>query len=140
MRGAAGLTGSGAGTGTGSESGTGCRIRLRPPAPAAVAPAAQPATDFRDAVLATKRRFSLLRARLVAKEKVVPLYEYVCRKCSKQFEELIFGADVPTCPACESTDVERILSVVAVGRSQPMPEPSACDSCSGRGRPGCGMN
>jgi len=44
----------------------------------------------------------------------VPLYEYLCRKCSKQFEALIFGADVPTCPACQSTDLERLLSVVAV--------------------------
>ncbi len=70
----------------------------------------------------------------------MPLYEYVCRKCSKQFEALIFGADVPACPACQSTDLERILSVVAVGSGQPAREPSACDSCVGRGRPGCGMN
>ena len=71
---------------------------------------------------------------------IVPLYEYVCRKCSKQFEALIFGAEVPTCPACQSTDLERLLSVVAVGSGQPAREPSACDSCCGRGGPGCGMN
>ena len=70
----------------------------------------------------------------------MPLYEYVCRKCSKQFEELVFGASVPVCPACQSTDVERILSVVAVGRGRVEAEPSACHSCAGRGRPGCGLN
>lgn len=70
----------------------------------------------------------------------MPLYEYVCRKCSKQFETLIFGAEVPACPACQSTNLERLLSVVAVGSSQPAREPSACDSCCGRGGPGCGMN
>ena len=49
----------------------------------------------------------------------MPLYEYVCRKCSKQFEVLIFGAEQPACPACQSTDLERMLSVVAVGSGQP---------------------
>ena len=80
------------------------------------------------------------RATLAAQEEVVPLYEYVCRKCSKQFETLIFGADVPACPGCQSADVERILSVVSVGRGEPAREPSACDSCRGRGGPGGGMN
>ena len=70
----------------------------------------------------------------------MPLYEYVCRKCCKQFEALVFGADVPTCPACRSADLERVLSVVSVGHGQQTREPSACDSCQGRGRPGCGMN
>ena len=69
----------------------------------------------------------------------MPLYEYVCRKCSKQFEALIFGTETPTCPACKSTDLERMLSVVAVGRGQP--NPSQClRFLQGRGRPGCGMN
>jgi putative FmdB family regulatory protein len=80
------------------------------------------------------------RATLSLQEDAVPLYEYVCRKCSKQFETLIFGADVPACPACQSAEVERILSVVSVGRSEPASEPSACGSCPGRGGPGCGMN
>jgi putative FmdB family regulatory protein len=70
----------------------------------------------------------------------VPLYEYVCRKCSKQFEELVFGASVPLCPACQSPEVERILSTVAIGRAEPAGPPSACDSCCSRGRPGCGMS
>jgi len=90
--------------------------------------------------LSTGEGFLRRHARLAAKEEVLPLYEYVCRKCSKQFEALIFGADVPACPACQSTDLERMLSVVAVGSGQPAREPSPCDSCCGRGGPGCGMN
>ena len=45
----------------------------------------------------TRRHHEFARrcATLAAKEEVVPLYEYVCRKCSKQFEALIFGAEVP---------------------------------------------
>ena len=70
----------------------------------------------------------------------MPLYEYVCRKCTRQFEELIFGKAQPACPACQSEDVERVLSVVAVGKSQSEMPPSQCGSCPGRGQGGCGMN
>jgi putative FmdB family regulatory protein len=31
---------------------------------------------------------------------LVPLYEYVCRRCSRAFEELVFGQATPRCPAC----------------------------------------
>lgn len=70
----------------------------------------------------------------------MPLYEYVCRKCSRQFEQLIFGDSRPVCPGCQSDEVERILSVVAVGRGQPERAPSPCDSCCSRGGPGCGRD
>jgi len=68
----------------------------------------------------------------------VPLYEYVCRKCRSQFEELVFGDAKPVCPSCKSDDLERLLSVVAVGKSQPEMPASRCGSCPSRG--GCGFN
>jgi putative FmdB family regulatory protein len=35
----------------------------------------------------------------------MPLYEYVCARCSKTFEELTFGATcTPTCPQCAQND------------------------------------
>jgi putative FmdB family regulatory protein len=68
----------------------------------------------------------------------VPLYEYVCRKCSRQFEELVLGDARPACPSCKSQDLERVLSVVAVGKAQPETPPGPCSSCSQRG--GCGFN
>ncbi len=76
----------------------------------------------------------------LAKEILVPLYEYVCQKCQKQFEELVFGEQKVVCPACQSPKVERILSTVSVGRAESAPAPSPCDSCCGRGRPGCSMS
>ena len=30
----------------------------------------------------------------------VPLHEYVCRRCSRAFEELVFGQATPRCLAC----------------------------------------
>lgn len=68
----------------------------------------------------------------------VPLYEYVCRQCSRQFEELVLGDAQPACPSCKSKDLERVLSVVAVGKAQAEPPPGPCGSCSNRG--GCGFD
>ena len=74
------------------------------------------------------------------RSQTVPLYEYVCRKCSRQFEELIYGSAKASCPDCKSKDLERVMSVVAVGKSQAEMPPSPCGSCPGRGQGGCGMN
>lgn len=68
----------------------------------------------------------------------MPLYEYVCRKCSRQFEELVFGNAKPNCPSCQSDDLERVLSVIAIGKERSEPPPGPCGSCSSRG--GCGFN
>ena len=70
----------------------------------------------------------------------MPLYEYVCRKCSHQFEELIFGDNRPSCPACQSKDLDRLLSVVAVGKGRPDLPPGPCGSCCNRGQGGCGLD
>ena len=44
----------------------------------------------------------------------MPLYEYECRACQHRFELLVRAGDVPACPACQSTDLERSLSMFAV--------------------------
>lgn len=44
----------------------------------------------------------------------VPLYEYVCRGCQHGFELLVRPDTEPACPACQSTDLERALSMFAV--------------------------
>jgi putative FmdB family regulatory protein len=43
----------------------------------------------------------------------MPLYEYNCRKCSKRFEQLLFGKEKPSCPACHGTDLEKLVSTFA---------------------------
>ncbi len=73
----------------------------------------------------------------------MPIYEYVCRKCSHPFEELVFGGEEPPCPACTATDVERVLSVVAIGHSagggasRPAPAAGPCGGPCGGGSGGC---
>ena len=44
----------------------------------------------------------------------MPLFEYRCAACDSQFELLIRGADVPRCPTCGTTTLERTLSLFAV--------------------------
>ncbi len=72
----------------------------------------------------------------------MPLYEYVCRECRRGFEMLILGGDVPSCPRCRTTDLERVLSVTAIGRGSdtavgPAPaEGGGCGRCGDPRGPG----
>jgi putative FmdB family regulatory protein len=43
----------------------------------------------------------------------MPLFEYNCRKCSKRFEQLLFGREKPSCPKCHGTDLEKLVSTFA---------------------------
>jgi putative FmdB family regulatory protein len=68
----------------------------------------------------------------------MPLYEYTCRRCRHGFEELVFGDATVACPACKAQDVERALSVFAVGGSDRPTSPSLspCGSCGDPRGPG----
>jgi putative FmdB family regulatory protein len=41
----------------------------------------------------------------------MPLYEYSCRACGREFEVLVRAGSVPSCPACHGEDLERLLSI-----------------------------
>jgi len=43
----------------------------------------------------------------------MPLYEYNCRKCSKRFEQLLYGKEKPSCPTCHGTNLEKLVSTFA---------------------------
>ena len=49
----------------------------------------------------------------------MPIFEYVCNACRNQFEFLKLPAatTVPICPACQSPDLERLLSGFALSTS-----------------------
>lgn len=72
----------------------------------------------------------------------MPLYEYVCRKCDHPFEELVFGSAAARCPKCGAADVERVLSVISVGRGRERaPEaPRGCGGCQEAGSCGAFKN
>ena len=64
----------------------------------------------------------------------MPIYEYVCMKCERHFEELVHADETPTCPSCAAKNVTRKYSSFATkggpGKS--------CGSCAGGNCGGCG--
>ena len=44
----------------------------------------------------------------------MPLFEYTCRGCGAFFELLVRHDTVLACPACQSPDLEKALSLFAV--------------------------
>ena len=74
----------------------------------------------------------------------MPIYEYVCRQCGQQLEWLTRDGQTPSCPSCNSRDLERKLSVPAAhtsgsgGQECPVRESGSCGMprCCGND---CGM-
>ncbi len=69
----------------------------------------------------------------------MPIFEFLCRDCSKPFETLLQASQIAKCPFCHSTNLEQQLSVFAVGRGGSAPSPSspgACGSCGDPRGPG----
>jgi putative FmdB family regulatory protein len=68
----------------------------------------------------------------------MPIYEYKCTKCRKEFECLVFRGDDPvSCPDCDTERVKRLMSACrhktggnnsssSVARAS-----SGCATCSG---------
>ena len=44
----------------------------------------------------------------------MPLFEFRCCGCGHHFEALVRGAAAPTCPACASDHLERLISLFGV--------------------------
>jgi putative FmdB family regulatory protein len=44
----------------------------------------------------------------------MPLYEYECKTCGTQFEQLVRTGDVPACPSCKGHELTRLLSLSSV--------------------------
>lgn len=75
----------------------------------------------------------------------MPLFEYTCRDCSRQFEALVTASRTPVCPGCGGTALEKRLSVFAVSTGsshrQAAPVGGPCGSCGDPRGPGaCSLN
>ncbi|MBQ3834452.1 MAG: zinc ribbon domain-containing protein [Elusimicrobia bacterium] len=49
----------------------------------------------------------------------MPLFEFICKKCGKKFEKLVFSTDNEKlkCPECNSEDVEKQFSTFSANSS-----------------------
>jgi putative FmdB family regulatory protein len=44
----------------------------------------------------------------------VPVYEYICKSCKHEFEALVRGGSAPLCPSCQSSELEKLMSLPSV--------------------------
>jgi len=74
----------------------------------------------------------------------MPVYEYACRKCGHEFEELVFGDEKPACPRCKAKAPEKKFSVFGTqgeGASSAESGAPGCGTCGDPRGPGaCNLN
>ena len=74
----------------------------------------------------------------------MPIFEYACHDCGREFEALVRSGTVPGCPQCHSTQLDKRLSVFATGAAAPQSAPAmagACGTCGHPDGPGsCALN
>jgi len=74
----------------------------------------------------------------------MPLFEYRCKKCNKEFEELVRNSEEKVCcPGCRSGKVEKKLSVFAHksgDKFRSSSSSSSCDSCTAGSCSSCGKS
>jgi putative FmdB family regulatory protein len=78
---------------------------------------------------------------------LMPLFEYACRTCGHHFEYLTRAGQMPRCPSCEGSELEKQLSVFAVSAggsaadSLASSDAAPCGSCGDPRGPGaCSLN
>lgn len=79
----------------------------------------------------------------------MPIYEYKCNSCDKEFEALVMGGSAPECPECDSNDLTRLMSAcgfvskVTGGGGETTVKSSAsssaCSGCSSTNCSSCGI-
>jgi len=66
----------------------------------------------------------------------MPLFDFICRSCGREFEALVMGSSKPKCPECQSEDLQKQMSVFAHRSSGDSSSSggagsgSGCSSCS----------
>lgn len=75
----------------------------------------------------------------------MPIYEYACQDCGREFEALVRADTVPACPNCQSNHLDKQLSVFATAGAPSLRAPAApmeaCGSCGHPDGPGaCSMH
>ncbi|MBW2194244.1 MAG: zinc ribbon domain-containing protein [Deltaproteobacteria bacterium] len=70
----------------------------------------------------------------------MPIFEYHCTKCNKDFEVLVFGKEKPACPYCKGKKIARLLSTVShkSGGEFTSSQGSSCTSCNATSCSSCG--
>ncbi|OIO71765.1 MAG: hypothetical protein CO186_11255 [Zetaproteobacteria bacterium CG_4_9_14_3_um_filter_49_83] len=66
----------------------------------------------------------------------MPIYEFHCRQCERDFETLVMRSqEKVSCPDCGSDQLQKLISAHAVGHAMP---DTACGSAPCSPAPACG--
>ncbi|THB70103.1 MAG: zinc ribbon domain-containing protein [Desulfovibrio sp.] len=75
----------------------------------------------------------------------MPIYEYRCEECGKEFEEIVFGDDPVPCPSCNSANTNKLMSCCRFKSegggstsTSSSGSSSSCAGCSGGNCATCG--
>lgn len=76
----------------------------------------------------------------------MPIYEYLCDECGKEFEELVFGEQKVRCPHCRSENTDKLMSRCrhksggapdSLGMASNPSSGSSCSGCTASSCAGC---
>lgn len=70
----------------------------------------------------------------------MPIYEYVCEDCRREFEILVRGEETPRCEACGGDKLKKLLSVPAAHNSAPQAEGCPAQGAGMCGQGCCGLD
>jgi len=48
----------------------------------------------------------------------MPIYEFACKACNNRFEKLVRVGESAPCPACQSAEVEQLLSLPGISTAK----------------------
>lgn len=70
----------------------------------------------------------------------MPIFEYHCKTCEKDFEVLVLGKEKIACPTCKGKKVSRLLSKVSHKSDSGFTssEGASCSSCNATSCNTCG--
>jgi putative FmdB family regulatory protein len=63
----------------------------------------------------------------------MPLFEYACRSCGRQFEAFVTTDRAAACPGCQSADLEKQLSSPGMVGTAGRRETEALSGCRAQG-------
>lgn len=63
----------------------------------------------------------------------MPLFEYECRECGRQFEAFVTADRTPACPACQGAELRKLLSSPGMVGAGGRAETEAIPACRAQG-------